>query len=60
MKNEVLLAIKHIKEVSKKKVTIVKIESFSRKDKIEITDKLKKIVENMVREYGFGHTGGFF
>ena len=50
MKNEVLLAIKHIKEVSKKKVTIVKIESFSRKDKIEITDKLKKIVENMVSD----------
>ena len=51
MENESLLAIKHIKEVSKKKVTIAKIESFARKNKIDIsTDKLKKIVENMVSD----------
>ena len=47
MKNEILFAIKHIKEVSKKKLTIAKIESFARKNKTEISiDKLKKIVEN--------------
>ena len=28
MENEILLAIKHIKEVSKKKLTIAKIESY--------------------------------
>ena len=43
MENEILLAIKHIKEASKKKVTIAKIESFSSKNKIKIsTDKLKE------------------
>ena len=47
MKNEILFAIKRIKEVSKKKLTIAKIESFARKNKTEISiDKLKKIVEN--------------
>ena len=51
MENEILLAIKHIKEVSKKKVAIAKIESFARKNKIDIsTDELKKIVENMVSD----------
>ena len=51
MENEILLAIKHIKEVSKKKVTIAKIESFARKNKIEIsTGELKEIVENMVSD----------
>ena len=51
MENEILLAIKHIKEVSKKKVIIAKMESFASKNKIEIsTDELKKIVENMVSD----------
>ena len=51
MENEILLAIKHIKEVSLKKVTTAKIESFARKNKIEIsTDELKKIVKNMVSD----------
>ena len=51
MENEILLAIKHIKEVSKKKVTIAKIESFARKNKIEIsTGELKEIVENIVSD----------
>ena len=51
MENEILLAIKHIKEVSKKKVTIAKIESFARKNKVERSiDGLKKIVENMVSD----------
>ena len=51
MESEILLAIKHIKEVSKKKVTMAKIESFAKKNKMEIsTEELKKIVENMVSE----------
>ena len=51
MENEILLAIEHIKEASKEKVAIAKIESFARKNKIDIsTGKLKKIVENMVRD----------
>ena len=51
MENGILLAIKHIKEVSLKKVTTAKIESFARKNKIEIsTDELKKIVKNMVSD----------
>ena len=51
MENGILLAIKHIKEVSLKKVTAAKIESFARKNKIEIsTDELKKIVKNMVSD----------
>ena len=51
MENEILLAIKHIKEVSKKKVTIAKIKSCARRNKIKIsTDELKKIVENMVSD----------
>ena len=29
MENEILLAIKHIKEIGKKKVTLEKIESFA-------------------------------
>ena len=32
MENEILLAVKYIKEVSKKKVTIAKIESYARKN----------------------------
>ena len=51
MENEILLAIKHVKEFSKKKVTTAKIESFARKNKIDIsTDELKKIVKNMVSD----------
>ena len=51
MESEILLAIKHIKEVSKKKVTMAKIESFAKKNKMEIsTEELKEIVENMVSE----------
>ena len=51
MENEILLAIKHIKEVIKKKVMIARTESFASKNKIEIsTDELKKIAENMVSD----------
>ena len=39
--------IKHIKEVSKKKVTFAKIEQFTKKNKIEIsTEELNRIIEN--------------
>ena len=49
MENEILLAIKHIRKVSEKKVAIANIESFTRKNKINIsTGELKIIVENMV------------
>ena len=49
MENEILLALKHIKEISKKKVTLAKIESFAKKNKIDITtDELNKVTESMV------------
>ena len=49
MENEILQAIKHIKVISKKKVTLGKIEAFTKKNNIEIsTDELNNIIENMV------------
>ena len=54
MDNEILSAIKHtkyIKEISKKKVTLAKVESFAQKIKIEITtDKLNRVMETMVNK----------
>ena len=49
MENEILQAIKHIKDVSRKKVTLGKIEAFTKKNNIEVsTDELNNIIENMV------------
>ena len=43
------LAIQHVKEVSKKKVTFAKIEQFTKRNKIEIsTEELNRIIENLV------------
>ena len=48
MENEILQAIKHIKDISRKKVTLGKIEAFTKKNNIEVsTDGLNNI-ENMV------------
>ena len=48
IENEIL-AIKHVKEVSKKKVTFAKIEQFTKRNKIEIsTEELNRIIENLV------------
>ena len=49
MENEILQAIKHIKDISRKKVTLGKIEAFTKKNNIEVsTDELDNINENMV------------
>ena len=49
MENEILKAIKHIKDISRKNVTLGKIEAFTKKNNIEIlTDELNNIIENMV------------
>ena len=49
MENDILLAIKHIKEFSKKKVTFAKTEQFTKSNKFEIsTEELNKIIENLV------------
>ena len=49
MENEILQAIKHIKDISRKKVTFGKIEAFTKKNNIEVsTDELNNIIENMV------------
>ena len=49
MENEILHAIKHIKDISRKKVTLGKIEGFTIKNNIEAsTDELNNIIENMV------------
>ena len=49
MENDILLAIKHIIEVSTKKVTIGKIEQFINRHKIEkSTEELNRIIENLV------------
>ena len=49
MENEILQAIKHIKDISRKKVTLGKIEAFTKKNNIEVsTDELNNINENMV------------
>ena len=49
IENEILLAIKHVKEVSKKKVTFAKIEQFTKRNKIEIsTEELNRIIENLL------------
>ena len=49
MENEILHAIKHIKDISRKKVTLGKIEGFTKKNNIEVsTDELNNIIENMV------------
>ena len=49
MENDILLAIKHIIEVSKKKVTIAKIEQFINRHQIEkSTEELNRIIENLV------------
>ena len=52
MENDILLAIKHIKEVSKKKVTFTKIEQFTKRKKIEILiEELNRIIENFVKQW---------
>ena len=49
MENEILQAIKHTKDISRKKVTLGKIEAFTKKNNIEVsTDELNNIIENMV------------
>ena len=49
MENEILQAIKHIKDISRKKVTLGKIEAFTKKNNIKVsTDELNNIIENMV------------
>ena len=49
MENDILLAIEHIKEVIKKKVTFVKIEQFTKRNKIEVsTEELNRIFEILV------------
>ena len=49
MENDILLTIKHIKEVSKKKVTYAKIEQFTKRNKFQIsTEELNRIIENLV------------
>ena len=62
MDNEILSAIKHtkyIKEISKKKVTLAKVESFAQKIKIEITtDKLNRVMETMVNKGVTQREGG--
>ena len=46
---DILLAIKHVKEVSKKKVTFAKTEQFTKRNKIEISaEELNRIIENLV------------
>ena len=48
-KKDILLAIKHVKEVSKKKVTFAKTEQFTKRNKIEISaEELNRIIENLV------------
>ena len=43
------MAIKHVKEVSKKKVTFAKTEQFTKRNKIEISaEELNRIIENLV------------
>ena len=50
MENEILQAIKHIKDVSRKKATIGKIETFIKKNNMEIlTDELNNVIDNMVK-----------
>ena len=49
MENEILQAIKHIEDISRKKVTLGKIEVFTKKSNIEVSaDDLNNIIENMV------------
>ena len=49
MENEILQAIKHIEDISRKKVTLGKIEVFTKKNNIEVSaDELNNITENMV------------
>ena len=45
MENDILLAIKHIKEISKKKVTLTKIEDYAKKNNIE---GLSSFLESMI------------
>ena len=49
MENDILLAIKHLKEVSRKKNKFAKIEQFTRKNNIGIsTEELNRIIKNLV------------
>ena len=49
MQNDIWLAIKHIKQGSKKNVTFAKIEQFTKRNKVEIsTEELNRIIENSV------------
>ena len=49
MENEILPAIKHIKDISRKKVILGKIEAFTKKNNIKVSiDELNNIIENMV------------
>ena len=49
MENDILLAIKHIKEISKKKVTLTKIEAYPKKNNIEVSkEELSSILESMI------------
>ena len=49
MENDILLAIKHIKEISKKKVTLAKIEAYAKKNNIQVSkEELSSILESMI------------
>ena len=51
MENDILLAIKHLKEVSRKKNKFAKIEQFTRKNNIGIsTEELNRIIKNLVND----------
>ena len=51
MENDILLTIKHIKEISKKKVTLTKIQAYAKKNKnnIEVSkEELSSILESRI------------
>ena len=49
MENEILQAIKHIKDISRKKVKLGKIEAFAKKNNIEVsTVELNNIIKKRV------------
>ena len=49
MENDILLAIKHIKKISKKKVTPTKIEAYAKKNNFEVSkEELSSILESMI------------
>ena len=48
MENEILQAINHIKDISRKKVTLGKIEAFTEKNNTEVSTNELNNIENMV------------